>query len=170
MPAIWVEVLQLRSKRQVFARRNKSGLADAQQCPTNPGLPQQIVSGYSQNLAFASHVYRLDPLKQAPSGGCASWSLDRSQAALDGSVVRCDSVVRIGACDAAATDASSPHAAVRGSLLDNRVDHPERRRTADGCLDSPMPSSRNVWRLPNRASGKDRIHGLPAAVYCTEQV
>ena len=71
-------------------------LPDAQQCPKYLGLPQQIVPGYSQNLAFANHVYRLDPLEQPPSGRCASWSLHCSQAALDGSVVRFDPVVRIG--------------------------------------------------------------------------
>lgn len=39
----------------------RSTLADAQQCPKYPRLPQQIVPGNSQNLTFANHMNGLDP-------------------------------------------------------------------------------------------------------------
>jgi hypothetical protein len=47
---------------RLIARRNELGLADAQQCPEDPGLPPRVVPGNSQNLTFANHVYGLDPL------------------------------------------------------------------------------------------------------------
>jgi hypothetical protein len=74
LAVLGMEVLQLRSKRQARRPAKQVGISDAQQCSKFPGLSQQIVPSYSQNLAFANHVYRLDPLKQPPSGACASWS------------------------------------------------------------------------------------------------
>ena len=52
-------------------------LANAQQCAKYPGLPRQVLPSYSQDLAFANHVYRFDPLNYTPTCGCASRPLHR---------------------------------------------------------------------------------------------
>ena len=62
--AIWLNGSVATGRRdRLVARRSEPGLADAQKGSKYPGVSQQVVPGNSQNLAFANHVYRLNPLK-----------------------------------------------------------------------------------------------------------
>ena len=51
-----------RSPRLV-TRRSEPGLPDAEKRPKHPGVSEQVGPGNSQNLAFANHVYRLNPFQ-----------------------------------------------------------------------------------------------------------
>ena len=140
-------------------RADYLALIECQQCPKYPGLAKEV-----PRKPFANHVYRFDRLNQ-PSRVWAAWPLHRSQASFNGSMIRFDPVVGVASRSLAARPL---HPTFTLQLPNRRgiTAQPVPRNHAGWTIVGirPTPSSKSIWRLPDRAFRKGRSR--PSALGC----